>query len=71
MTSGERSATPSLSIVMATYNRGELLARNLPTLLSQQLASGSYEVVLVVDGSTDNTLKLLAPFQYGGPVFFV
>jgi GT2 family glycosyltransferase len=60
---GEQSAPPSLSIVMATYNRGGLLARNLRTVLSQQLSAGSYEVVLVVDGSIDDTLELLAPFR--------
>jgi peptidoglycan/xylan/chitin deacetylase (PgdA/CDA1 family)/glycosyltransferase involved in cell wall biosynthesis len=44
-----------ISIVVATYNRRDLLARTLQSMLEQTYASSDYEVVLVVDGSTDGT----------------
>jgi len=52
-----------ISVVVATYNRGALLARTLPTLLSQEFPVDEYEVIVVVDGSTDNTRELLKRFH--------
>lgn len=49
-----------LSVVICTYNRAQLLARTLPTVLDQELPSERYEVVVVVDGSTDETLEFLS-----------
>ncbi len=45
------------SIVIATYNRRELLAHTLPSVLAQNYPPERYEVVLVVDGSTDGTAE--------------
>jgi GT2 family glycosyltransferase/peptidoglycan/xylan/chitin deacetylase (PgdA/CDA1 family) len=46
-------------VVIATYNRGELLARTLPTVLGQDFPSDDFEVIVVVDGSTDGTAEHL------------
>jgi glycosyltransferase involved in cell wall biosynthesis len=48
-----------LSVVIPTYNRRDLIARTLPTVLGQDYPAGQYEVVVVVDGSTDGTADLL------------
>ena len=48
-----------LSIVVPTYNRQRILSRTLPSLLGQQGVEGKYEVIVVVDGSTDGTLEML------------
>jgi glycosyltransferase involved in cell wall biosynthesis/peptidoglycan/xylan/chitin deacetylase (PgdA/CDA1 family) len=53
------SADLPLSVVISTYNRMQLLARTLPTILNQDLPSEDYEIVIVVDGSTDGTLGYL------------
>jgi len=50
---------PELSIVMPTFNRRRILARTLPPLLDQPGAAGRYEIVVVVDGSTDGSAELL------------
>ena len=50
---------PLLSIVVPTYNRRRILGRTLPSLLGQEGAGAEYEVVVVVDGSTDGTLSML------------
>ncbi len=48
-----------VSVVIATYDRRRLLEKTLPALLSQQFPSADYEVIVVVDGSTDGTLEFL------------
>ncbi len=50
-------ATPlKLSVVISTYNRREaLLSQCLPAILHQDLPADQYEVIVIVDGSTDGT----------------
>jgi glycosyltransferase involved in cell wall biosynthesis len=50
---------PRLSVVVPTFNRRSILGRTLPVLLNQSGVSAEFEVVVVVDGSTDGTLALL------------
>ncbi len=56
---GADAARPAISVVVATYNRRAVLARTLPTLFAQDLPPGQYEVIVVVDGSTDGTAEWL------------
>lgn len=48
-----------MSIVIATFNRRELLPRTLPAL-AQQTGNAAYEVIFVDDGSTDDSGKLIS-----------
>jgi peptidoglycan/xylan/chitin deacetylase (PgdA/CDA1 family)/GT2 family glycosyltransferase len=48
-----------LSVVVPTYNRQGILARTLPTLFEQKFPEDAYEIIVVVDGSTDGTLEWL------------
>ena len=48
-----------VSLVIATFNRRAVLERTLPLLLTQDFPSDAYEVIVVVDGSTDGTLEWL------------
>jgi GT2 family glycosyltransferase/peptidoglycan/xylan/chitin deacetylase (PgdA/CDA1 family) len=52
--------TIELSVVIPTYNRCEILALTLPSVLAQDFAETSREIIVVVDGSTDGTLKMLS-----------
>ena len=58
-------APPKLSVVISTYNRREVLLTNcLPSLFNQDLDRDLYEVIIIVDGSTDGTaaaLRKLSP----------
>lgn len=45
------------SIIIPTYNRAHLLKRTLDTVFSQSYSN--YEVIVIDDGSTDNTIELL------------
>jgi GT2 family glycosyltransferase len=49
---------PRVSVIVPTYNRAHLLAHTLPTVLDQDFGGG-FEVVVVVDGSTDGTAAFL------------
>jgi GT2 family glycosyltransferase len=53
-------AVPSVSIVIPTYNRRERLARVLRALDKQTAGPEAFEVVIVDDGSTDDTASWLA-----------
>ncbi len=50
---------PEISVVIPTYNRAAALRRNFPYVLAME---GVGEIVVVIDGSTDETAQLLAGF---------
>jgi len=49
-----------LTVIVPTYNRSDLLGRSLRGLLDQTAAPGDYEIVVVDDGSTDDTPAVVA-----------
>lgn len=51
-----------LSVIIATYNRGEKLARTLRSLAAQTLPAGKWEAVVVNNNSTDDTAEVFARF---------
>jgi peptidoglycan/xylan/chitin deacetylase (PgdA/CDA1 family)/GT2 family glycosyltransferase len=53
------SGGPKISVVIPTHNRVGTLSRTLVTLFRQDLDSDQYEIVVVVDGSTDGTVAFL------------
>lgn len=58
-----------LSIVIATYNRGENLIRTLNSVVRQSLDPSVWEVVAVNNNSTDNTQELFDGFRQAHPGF--
>ena len=55
------------SVIIATYNRKSLLASCLSSMAEQEF-NGSYEVLVVDDGSTDGTEGMVADFLHRYPV---
>ncbi|MBF0511927.1 MAG: glycosyltransferase family 2 protein [Candidatus Omnitrophica bacterium] len=49
-----------VSVVVATYNRASLIGRCMESLLTQTFSY--YEIIVIDDGSTDGTKKVLKPF---------
>jgi glycosyltransferase involved in cell wall biosynthesis len=57
---GAVSATPLVSVVIPTYNRSDLLIETLRSVFAQTFTD--FEVIVVNDGSTDDTLEQLGQF---------
>lgn len=53
---------PEVSIVIPTYNEQEFIGRCLTSLMSINYPSGLLEIILVDNGSTDNTLKIASGY---------
>ncbi len=53
---------PWVSVVVATHNQARFLPRCLESLLAQRLDRDTYEVIVVSDGSTDGTTRVLAGY---------
>jgi glycosyltransferase involved in cell wall biosynthesis len=48
----------SISVIIPTYNRAEALRRTLDALAVQMLPADTFDVLVVDDGSTDNTREI-------------
>ena len=51
------------SIIIPTYNRAEKLRSCLEALSKQTQPASDFEVIVVVDGSTDDTVEMLASLR--------
>lgn len=52
-----------ISVVIANYNYGRYLGRCVRSLMAQELDSKRYEIILVDDGSTDDSLNHLQVYR--------
>lgn len=57
-----------LSVVIATYNRSELVRKCIMSLFDQTYSGDSYEIIIVDDGSTDDTEGLVRELHSISPV---
>ena len=55
-----KTPQPFFSIVIATYNRANLVKRALKSLISQ--TETDWEAIIINDGSTDNTYEQILPY---------
>ncbi|MBI3853201.1 MAG: glycosyltransferase [Verrucomicrobia bacterium] len=59
------SSGPTISVVVATFNRRESLRRLLESLAKQTFSADQFEVIVVSDGSTDWTVDMLRELKGG------
>lgn len=52
---------PSVSVVIATYNRADLLPETIDSVLHQRFQD--FELIVVDDGSTDNTRQVMERYE--------
>ena len=59
-----------LSIIIPVFNVAQYLPRSLDSILQQNLTPGEVEVILINDGSTDNSESILLRYQNQYPDIF-
>ncbi|MCS6985063.1 MAG: glycosyltransferase family 2 protein, partial [Leptospiraceae bacterium] len=52
---------PFFSVILPTYNRASWLPRSIQSVLDQKFQD--FELIIVDDGSTDNTREVVAHFS--------
>ena len=62
------SATPLVSVLIPTYNRADFILEAIDSVLAQDYPA--VEILVVDDGSTDNTAELLQPYVESGRIRF-
>jgi GT2 family glycosyltransferase len=53
---------PQISVVIPTYNRGEMLGQTLESLAAQRFPAAGFEVIVADDGSSDQTAGVAAAY---------
>ena len=60
----------TISVIIPTYNRSDLLATCLRSLENQTLGNDRFEVLVINDGSSDDTIKILEAFSRSTSLHF-
>lgn len=63
--------SPDISVVITNYNYGTYIRRCLRSLLNQDLDRSRYELIVVDDHSTDDSLEAIETFSGAGDVQIV
>ncbi len=61
---------PALSVVICTYNRSPLLDKVLQSLCCQTLPTQDFEVVIINDGSVDDTEAVVTSYASRLPLYY-
>jgi cellulose synthase/poly-beta-1,6-N-acetylglucosamine synthase-like glycosyltransferase len=66
-----QKTNPFVSVVIATYNRSTILPRCLDSLCNQTYPQERYEILVIDDGSDDNTEEILKEYEKRAPCRFI
>ena len=61
------NAAPDVSVIVATYNRCEILRGALDSLLHQETRGTTYEVIVADNNSTDDTRRVVEELRAASP----
>ena len=54
---------PSATVIIPTYNRGKTLSKCIDSILQQDYPQDKFELIIIDDGSTDDTHELLKKYE--------
>jgi len=54
---------PKITVIIPAYNAEKTIKKTLDAVLSQDLSKNRFEIIVVNDGSTDNTKKIVSKFK--------
>lgn len=54
---------PMISVIVPAYNQEKYIGRCLRSLMNQKYINEDFEIIVINDGSSDNTEKVLEPFR--------
>jgi glycosyltransferase involved in cell wall biosynthesis len=60
---------PTVSVIIPTYNRADCITKSIDSVLSQNY--NDYEIIVVDDGSTDNTRQILQVYVDKGLIRYI
>ena len=52
-----------VSIIITAYNYGKYLKKAIESVLNQNFDKNNFEIILINDGSTDNTSEILEQYK--------
>ena len=52
-----------ISVIIPTFNREKYIGRCIRSLLTQSIGLTNFEMIVIDDGSTDDTTKVLSAFK--------
>src|SRR5689334_20413639 len=55
---------PQITVLVAAYNQGSYLSQALDSLKAQTLSAQAFEVIVINDGSTDETASVLNKYPW-------
>ncbi|HUO04933.1 MAG TPA: glycosyltransferase [Candidatus Binataceae bacterium] len=61
------AAAPSVSVIVAAYNESRVIGEKIANFLESEY-SGSAEMIVISDGSTDRTAEIAEPFASSGRI---
>ncbi|MHC1741665.1 MAG: glycosyltransferase family 2 protein [Syntrophobacteraceae bacterium] len=60
---------PIISVIVPTYSHGDFILESLHSVFAQTY--GNYEIIVINDGSPDNTRRLLEPYITSGQIKYI
>ncbi|MEA3322032.1 MAG: glycosyltransferase family 2 protein [Bacillota bacterium] len=65
----EKNNSTTFSIVICTYNNAEYIRKAIESVMNQEVSN--WELIIINDGSTDDTLEILAPYKNSPAVHII
>lgn len=63
LTLKREAINPKVSVIIRTYNYGQFIEKSLKSALNQTMAKNEFEIIVIDDGSADNTKQVLKPYK--------